>query len=143
MNASIPAPGHPPLLAGRRVLLTEDDVSLNHMLTLALTEAGMAVESTFGCRAATAAIRDKTLDFCLFDYQLPDGNGLDLLQELRVRQPALPVLIMSANRDSQLVSRAAALHAEGFLEKPVRLDELEKIIAAAIRRGAPASAFTL
>lgn len=136
MTASLSAVGADQAmhLAGRRVLVAEDDPGLNHMLELALSEIGMQVESAFSYTTASAAIRTKVLDFCLFDYQLPDGNGLQLLQLLRSMHPGLPVLMMSANPDESVVRAAATLRAEGFLEKPVRIDEVEAIIATALRR---------
>jgi DNA-binding NtrC family response regulator len=122
----------------RTVLLADDDrecrVSLARMLT------------RWGCRSLPAVdaaealwFLEKTLvDLAILDLEMPLGGGLSVLQRIRVRQPGLPVLMLtgSATRDSLL--RAYAAGAYGFLPKPVSVALLKQVMAEVLTTNMPA-----
>ena len=129
-----------------RVLIVEDDP------TTAATMAGLARrqqwehESCDSLAAAWQALGERAFDLVLLDLSLPDGEGTDLLQKLR-RAPGgglpdakTPVLVVSAR--SQLRSRLSALDlgADGYVIKPVHLEEVGAVMRALLRRRTTLSA---
>ncbi len=106
-----------------RVLVVDDDVNLMLLLTLHLEEAGFGVHAAANCRQAMA-LRPHDFQMALVDYQLPDGNGLQILNHLMAAAPALPVVMMSACHDRSLADKARALGARAFLRKSLRLADV-------------------
>ena len=76
----------------------------------------------------------ESLTAAFIDFNMPDEDGLELAARLRVRRPDLPIAIVSANAQTDVLERARALGAV-FLEKPVSRDTLAGFVAAP-RRGA-------
>ncbi|MGC9127320.1 MAG: response regulator [Acidithiobacillus sp.] len=107
-----------------RLLLIEDDAMLGEALVIALREGGHAVDWLRNARMARTALNPPEHEVLLLDLGLPDGEGLDLLRDLRARGSALPVLILSA-RDA-LETRIEGLDsgADDYLVKPFASSEL-------------------
>ena len=123
-----------------RVLIVEDDPTTSATLAGLVRRHQWQVDACADLAAAWQALRSAPYDFVLLDLSLPDGEGTDLLQKLR-RSPsgALPdpktsVLVISAR--SQLRSRLTALDlgADGYVIKPVHLEEVGAVMRALLRR---------
>ncbi len=96
--------------------------------------------NTWGYSALTAATYAEALeeaehhefDLALIDYMLPDGNGIDLLGQLLVRKPGVPVIIITGYGDIALAVKAVKAGAYDFLTKPVKLEVLESLVRHAL-----------
>ena len=88
-------------------------------------EAGSADE-------AIQSTRNDAPDIALLDFNMPIQNGLDLAVELRKLKPSMPIAVISANHQEEVVHRAQTLGAF-FLPKPLREDALKDFLAAAVR----------
>lgn len=124
-----------------RLLLTEDDPRLAALLAQGLTRAGWAVDVVEGVEDALAALHAVQYQALVLDLGLPDGDGMEVLQQLRQTDPFLPVLILTAR--GRLSDRVRGLNtgADDYLIKPFAMEELVARLAAALRRsGAPALA---
>lgn len=132
------------MLPKMRLLLVEDDRMIGDALRRALVHEGHAVDWTYDARAAKQALGAERFDLVLLDLGLPNaeqwGGGLDVLRELRARQDATPVIVLTA-RDA-LGDRVAGLDAgaDDYLVKPFELDELQARMRAVLRRQAGRSA---
>ena len=130
-----------------RLLLVEDDRMIGDSLRTALRREGHAVDWVRDLSAARATLASERFDLVLLDLGLPEGgpapastpstspgNGLDLLRELRSRQDATPVIVLTA-RDAP-GDRVTGLDAgaDDYLVKPFELDELTARIRAVMRR---------
>ena len=78
-------------------------------------------------------VTDDAPDLVLLDLNLPDMPGFEVLDRLRARSPALPVVIVSGNTDPMMAEAALALGAVDYVTKPVTLDRLSEAVAAALR----------
>lgn len=117
-----------------RVLIIEDDAVLRDGLKIGLGIGGFNADAVESCEEAEAALRNHQFDALVLDLMLPDGSGLDVLQSLRERRDATPVLLLTA-RD-QVADRILGLDsgADDYLGKPFDLDEVAARLRALVRR---------
>ena len=101
-----------------RVLLVEDTASLSMVYQSVLTRAGHGVVCAFSlaeARRHCAAVRPRLV---LLDLQLPDGDGLELLHQLRRESPETQVIVITANGSINRAVEAMRAGAFDFLVKP-------------------------
>jgi two-component system response regulator MprA len=119
-----------------RVLVIEDDGDLRRLLRRGLEEEGFeVVQASLGQDAVALAEREPP-DLLVVDIGLPDADGRDVIQAVRSRGVASPVLFLTA-RD-QMVDRLAGFAAGGddYLTKPFEFAELIARLRALLRRSA-------
>lgn len=125
-----------------RVLIVEDDPTTAAVLAGLLRREGWAHEASEDLAGGWKALRAAPFDVLLLDLSLPDGDGTVLLQKLRrsppgeLPDPKTAVLVISSR--SQLRARLDALDlgADGYVTKPVGLDEVAAVMRALLRRRA-------
>ena len=105
------------------ILLLEDDPVLADILFDFLQES-YEVTRTYSMKEALALADEKQFDLYLFDINVPDGNGISLLKELRSFNDETPAIFITAFHDTTHLK--AAFHAGGsdFIKKPFELEEL-------------------
>ena len=89
-------------------------------------EAGSADE-------ALAALARETVDVALLDFNMPGRDGLALAAELRERRPTLPIAIVTANVQAEIIARAREIGA-AFVAKPVTEEGLRDFLSGAALR---------
>jgi DNA-binding response OmpR family regulator len=119
-----------------RILLVEDDAMIGQGLQTALRQGGFAVDWLRDGKAAALALESPGFDLVLLDLGLPGRDGIRVLQELRGRGDATPVIILTARDEIQ--HRVAGLDAgaDDYLVKPFDLDELMARVRSVLRRAA-------
>jgi two-component system response regulator QseB len=117
-----------------RLLLVEDDAMIGEAIRTGLKRDGFVVDWVRDGESGAQALGQERFDLLLLDLGLPRKGGLPLLRELRTKDAALPVLIITA-RDA-VSDRVAGLDAgaDDYLVKPFDLDELAARIRALLRR---------
>jgi len=117
-----------------KICAVEDDLELGKALQSALQNAGQEVVWVRRAGDARHWIDSEPFDAVLLDLGLPDGNGIDLLKELRAAGHTLPILVITA-RDS-LEDRLNGLDrgADDYLVKPFDVPELLARLRAVMRR---------
>jgi DNA-binding response OmpR family regulator len=117
-----------------RLLLVEDEERLAVAVAAGLARAGFVVDPVGSAEDARAALAGVAYDVIVLDLGLPDGDGMDILRDLRRNGAATPVLILSA-RDA-LRDRVAGLDggADDYLLKPFEMEELTARLKALLRR---------
>ncbi|RYF18177.1 MAG: response regulator transcription factor [Comamonadaceae bacterium] len=129
-----------------RVLIVEDDPTTSAMLVGVTRRQQWEPRTCEDLASAWKVLCSEPVDILLLDLSLPDGEGTDLLQKLRRAEasgqpdPKTPVLVISAR--SQLQSRLSALDlgADGYVIKPVHLEEVAAVMRALLRRRTTLSA---
>ena len=81
---------------------------------------------------ALKSLTDSAPDIALLDFNMPGRNGLDLAADFRRMRPNMPVAVVSANRQQEIIERAQAVGAT-FLGKPLTDEQLGAFLAAAAR----------
>jgi len=102
-----------------RVLIVDDIGASRRMLGSYLEQNGYAsIEAGSGMEAVTHAMSGG-VDLLLLDYKMRDMNGLDVLQELRMRGKSIPTIMVSAHATPEIVSKARLFGAVDFFRKPI------------------------
>jgi len=115
-----------------RILLVEDRDSLRRMLERALGEEGYAVEAAGTGEEGIWLLGERTYDLVLTDLKLPHASGLEVLAASRAAQPRTPVVVLTGYGTVAAAVEAMKLGAYDFLEKPVALDDLARLVQGAI-----------
>ena len=120
---------------GTAILVVDDEEPIRRFLRTTLTARGYAVAEAATLAAGRLACTARPPDLLLLDLGLPDGDGIELVQEVR-GWSQLPIVVLSAR--GQEVSKVAALDAgaDDYLTKPFGVPELLARLRAALRRGA-------
>lgn len=117
-----------------RILLVEDDRLLGDGLQAGLTQSGFAVDWLRDGEAAVAALSAESFAAVVLDLGLPRRDGLSVLQWLRGRNDATPVLILTARDQLEDRVRGLDLGADDYVLKPFDLDEVAARLRALLRR---------
>lgn len=116
-----------------RVLLVEDHTSFRQLLAFLLDrEPDFTVVAQAGSLGEARAMLEG-IDLAIVDLDLPDGSGVDLVNELRAANPKGVVLILSGSEDRRRIAQAVEAGASGVLHKSAAVDE---IVSAARRLSA-------
>ena len=107
------------------VLVVDDEATLLKNVARSLRTGGFEVITAPDCANARKALSRNHVDALCLDINLPDCNGLDLLEEIRRTAPDLPTIVISGVASPENKSRAAHLGVREFLEKPFRLADLK------------------
>ncbi len=119
-----------------RILVVEDDASLNRQLKEALTEAGYAVDVAFDGEEGHFLGDTEPYDAVVLDIGLPQMDGLSVLEEWRRAGRTMPVLLLTArDRWSDKVQGIDA-GADDYVAKPFHMEEILARIRALVRRAA-------
>lgn len=86
-----------------------------------------------GAEEAIEKLKTETADIALIDFNMEPKDGLELASELRVLRPEMPIAIITANIQDEIIARARQIGA-AFVAKPVTADALEGFISGAALR---------
>jgi two-component system OmpR family response regulator len=119
-----------------RVLIVDDENNLSDLLSMALRFEGWEVRAAASGLEAVRAAREFQPDAVALDMMLPDFDGMEVLRRIRIDNPTLPVLFLTA-RDA-VEHRIAGLTAGGddYVSKPFSLEEVVARLRALMRRTA-------
>ncbi|MCI4660283.1 MAG: nitrogen regulation protein NR(I) [Neomegalonema sp.] len=117
------------------VLLADDDKAIRTVLSQALTRAGHRVRSTGSASILWQWIEAGEGDIVLSDVMMPDGDGIELLPNIKRKRPDLPVIVMSAQNTVMTAIRAAQAGAYEYLPKPFDLREVISTVERALATG--------
>ena len=130
----------PPLAkapADTAILLVEDDPDQLALGELRLTMAGYQVHSVDRAKALSLYLREKPRpDLLLLDVMLPDGNGFDILAQLRGRPEfsTLPIVLLTAKAELKDIRNGLALGADGYITKPYSKNLLAEVIGRVLKQ---------
>ena len=113
----------------KTVLIVDDkNVQIKTLRRALRTRGFQVVEATNGNQALDHLGKIETIDIVITDYAMPEMNGIELLQKIRETNKTVPVILMTAYGDKELVIEAMNYRCNGFIDKPFEIDELLGII---------------
>lgn len=117
----------------KRILLVEDDRTLSNGILLTLRNDSMAVTQAYTLQAARELAAHETYDLFILDINLPDGSGLDYLQELR-GAGGTPIILLTANDMETDVVAGLEMGADDYVTKPFSLAVFRARVNNQLRR---------
>jgi two-component system response regulator PilR (NtrC family) len=115
------------------VLIVDDEPDLCELLSITLGRMQIDSRSVHDVASAREALQAGRYDLCLTDMQLPDANGLQLVEWMQSATPDVPVAVITAHGNVESAVRALKLGAFDFVSKPLDLADLRKLVAQAIK----------
>jgi two-component system OmpR family response regulator len=122
-----------------RALLVEDDAPIAEFVVRGLREAGFAVDHAVDGDAGLDLAVTEPYDVAIIDLMLPKRDGLSIIEALRARRIATPVLILSARRSVDDRVRGLQSGGDDYLTKPFAFAELLARVQALVRRASRVS----
>ncbi|MBS0641174.1 MAG: response regulator [Proteobacteria bacterium] len=117
------------------VLVVDDDPSVRSYLSEALDSLGYRVVEAPNGSAALDTLEQTKPDAMLVDFAMPGLNGAEVAKAAQTKLPRLPIIFASGYADTAAIADAACATAR-VLRKPFRMDELQRVVAAALRKSA-------
>ena len=117
------------------VLIVDDEPDLLELVSLTLSRMSLDTRTAADIGSAQKLLKNSTIDLCLTDMRLPDGDGLDLVGWIQEYRPNVPVAVITAHGNVESAVRALKLGAFDFVSKPLDLGVLRKLVGSAIRLG--------
>ncbi len=117
-----------------KLLIIEDEIELQNIMKQSLEKENYLIEVASNYLSGIDKSLSYDYDCILLDIMLPDGNGIDLLTELKKNKNETPIIIISAKDSIEDKVDGLNLGADDYMTKPFHLTELHARVKAAIRR---------
>jgi DNA-binding response OmpR family regulator len=110
------------------ILLVDDEPWFVDALAERLSLRGFAVTVAYDGKSALEHLKSGIFFAAVFDLQLPDIQGLEILRRIREEGNDIRVVILTAHGGEEEKAKSLALGAAGFFNKPAPIDEIEKLL---------------
>ncbi len=117
-----------------KILIVEDEKDLSNSITTYLRQENFICESVLNYADSIEKVNLYTYDVVIVDITLPDGNGLELIKELKKNRSRSGIIIISAKNALDDKINGLDMGADDYLTKPFHLSELNARIKSLIRR---------
>jgi two-component system alkaline phosphatase synthesis response regulator PhoP len=118
----------------RNILLVEDEENLHEAIKLNLDIEGYNVTSAYQGKEAIVKSKEKKYDLIILDVMLPDVNGFDICETIRLNDELTPILFLTAKSDSEDKIKGLSIGGDDYLTKPFNIEELLLRIKILIKR---------
>lgn len=116
-----------------RVLVVDDEVDLRELLQITLISMGFDVDLAPTIGEAKRLLAQNSYSLCLTDMRLPDGTGIELVEQINRSPEPMPVAVITAYGSADTAVAALKAGAFDYLSKPIALDNLRTLVRAAVQ----------
>lgn len=116
-----------------RILIVDDEAHLRELLEITLIKMGLEVDSAESLEVARAFLKTASYSLILTDMRLPDGFGLELVEEVNQHFKNTPIAVITAFGSAENAVGALKAGAFDYVSKPVALDQLRKLVRSALQ----------
>ena len=109
-----------------------NDEDFCHSMTMSLAHMNISSQYAYNIQQAKELLKSQYFDLCLTDLNLPDGNGIQLVQHISEYYPQLPVAVLTAYGNMNTVISALQAGAFDFVNKPLSQKSLEQLLEKAL-----------
>jgi len=114
-------------------LIIDDEPDIRELLEITLTRMGIQTSSAPDLASALKLLQEHSYDLCLTDMNLPDGNGIELVQWIQKHSPSTPVAMITAYGSMDTAIESLKAGAFDFVSKPVELPRLRDLVQSALK----------
>jgi len=118
----------------QRILIVDDEPSMREMLSIMMRKEGFDVAVASSRSAASEALAGRAVDVLITDLRLPDGDGLEVLRQVKTASPETVAIVMTAFGSHELNVAAIRLGADAYLTKPFDVEELRLVVRGAFEK---------
>lgn len=122
------------LAKGKKLLLIEDDLSVQEVLKSFLKNFFSLIKIASNGDEAWTMYRKENFDLVISDIEMPGTNGVMLSKGIKARNPEQAVVITSAYTDEKYLVELINIGVDGFLKKPLNIDNLYTVVIKALRQ---------
>ena len=116
------------------VLFVDDEEDLCTLMQMILSRMGIETHVAYRLSQARKMLSEHQYDVCFTDLNLPDGNGLELVEEISQQYPQLPVAVLTAYGNMDIAIAALKAGAFDFVSKPIKQTHLEQLLQKALNK---------
>lgn len=116
------------------ILIIDNDISLKKVLIRALSSSKNKIQSVSTVSEAWVEISENNFDLIITDVQLPDGDGLELIEKLKSKKPLIKIILISAKNNLLTAVKANELAVFEYMIKPIDLNDLTIVVSRALQR---------
>jgi two-component system, NtrC family, response regulator HydG len=113
------------------ILVVDDNQDLLNTFAMILKRRGFSVQTAGDGLSAIDKFKEQDFDVTLMDIVMPQMNGVDASRKMKEINPEAPIILMTAYSDEELLQTARNEGVHQIIHKPIRIDQLIKIITAA------------
>ena len=117
-----------------KILVVEDDKSMNGLVSAYLRDSGYQVKSCFNGQDALSAMQGEKFSLIISDVMMPFIDGFELAESIRLTDKTTPIIFMTAKNDKPSKMYGYKLGIDDYITKPFDIDELMMKVAALLRR---------
>lgn len=117
-----------------RILIIDDDETIRKSITTVLEQKGYVVDTAESGQVAVTKSETETYDLALIDIRLPDMDGVQLLTAMKETTPKMVKIIITGYPSLQNAMEAVNKGADGYIVKPVKMDELLTMIEKHLKK---------
>jgi two-component system response regulator PilR (NtrC family) len=118
-------------------LIVDDEPDIRDLLEITLSRMGINTLTAEDVGTAKALLTEHAPQLCLTDMNLPDGNGIELVQWIQQHSPCTPVAVITAYGNMETAIESLKAGAFDFVSKPVELPRLRELVSSALRLSEP------
>lgn len=116
------------------ILIVEDDVNLNKLISSVLSQNGYKTICTYDGDSGLEKLNDNYVDLVISDIMMPKKDGYTLAKEIRQKNSSIPILFVTAKESFEAKQKGFDLGIDDYMVKPIDLNELLLRIKALLRR---------
>ncbi len=118
-------------------LIVDDEPDIRELLEITLARMGIHTQAAANIAEGKSLLAEKSFDVCLTDMNLPDGNGIELVEHIQRNYPNTPVAMITAYGNMETAINALKAGAYDFVSKPIDLNNLRDLVDTALRLSKP------
>lgn len=117
-----------------QILIVEDDTQLNQGLCIALKDTDRRIFQSFNIAQAKQQIMCCDISLIILDINLPDGDGINFLKEIKISKPDISVIMLTANDTDMDIVQGLESGADDYITKPFSLSVLRARVNTQLRK---------
>ncbi|MBJ6138650.1 sigma-54-dependent transcriptional regulator [Marinobacter litoralis] len=124
-------------MSNQTALIVDDEPDIRSLLEITLGRMGITTYTAADLSSARALLEEHKPQLCLTDMNLPDGNGIELVQWIQQHSPSTPVAVITAYGSMDTAIESLKAGAFDFVSKPVELPRLRELVNSALKLSEP------